>query len=201
MAHYYENDPTLDKTEFPVSFTLCGRSFTLNSSAGVFSKDGLDTGTRILLEWILQNAKPAKDVLDLGCGIGVIGAVLSSFWHCKVTGIDPNSQACHLAEENYTRCQVDGSVIEADHINDANYDMVVLNPPIRTGKAVIYSLFSQSYDHLLPGGVLYIVIRKQHGAQSTLDYLNSIGFKAGRVARDKGFWIIEARKPQDKAAE
>ncbi len=194
MSHYYQKDPTLDYTEFPISFTVRDASFTLSSSAGVFSKEGLDTGSRILAETILEKAEPAKQVLDLGCGIGVLGVILAHFWHCTVTGIDPNEQACLLCEKNYRKYQVDGKVIESDHIEDGQYDMIVLNPPIRTGKAVIYSLFEQSAAHLTPGGSLWIVIRKQHGAQSAMDYLSSLGLDTSRVNRDKGFWVIEARK-------
>jgi len=73
-------------------------------------------------------------------------------------------------------------------------DTIVLNPPIRTGKRVIYSLFEQSANHLEKNGSLWIVIRKQHGAQSAFDYLQSLGLECKRVVRDKGFWVIQATK-------
>lgn len=194
MSHYYTNDPTLDKTEFLISFSLEGKSFTLFSSAGVFSKEGLDTGTRILLEYLLKNETPQTDILDLGCGIGVVGVVLGSFWNCKVTGIDPNSQACYLSEKNYATYHIKGEILRQDYLDNKLYPCIVVNPPIRAGKKVIYSLFEQSATHLLPNGTLWIVIRKQHGGQSALDYLNSLGLQASRVFRDKGFWIIKADK-------
>ncbi|MBD5423637.1 MAG: methyltransferase [Allobaculum sp.] len=197
MSHYYENDPNLDKTEFPISFTLQGKTFTLSSSAGVFSKEGLDTGTRILLNYLLEHAKPALDVLDLGCGIGVVGVVLGTFWHCEVVGIDPNEQACHLAKKNYAAYHIQGDVLEQDHLDSGLYSCIVINPPIRTGKQVIYSLFEQCAKQLRPGGTLWVVIRKQHGGQSALDYLNSLGLKAMRVFRNKGFWILEAKKEEE----
>lgn len=196
MSHYYENDPNLDRTETPFTFELNGQSFRVLSSDGVFSKDRLDTGTRILCEYIVEHraADLGENVLDLGCGIGVIGVILSRFHPCKITGIDPNAQACHLARENYAANHVDGTIMEADHINEALYDSIVLNPPIRTGKTVIYSLFAQAYDHLKEGGTLYIVIRKQHGAQSAVDYLELLGFEVERPLREKGFWVLEAVK-------
>lgn len=196
MSHYYQADPNLDTTEFPITFDVDGRSFTVNSSAGVFSKEGLDTGSRILCETILKEAKPVADFLDLGCGIGVIGVILASFWNSRLVAIDPNSQACHLAEENYAKYNIEATVLNQDHVNDQNYPLIVLNPPIRTGKQVIYSLFEQSAAHLLPGGSLWIVIRKQHGAQSAMDKLNELGVTTRRVTRDKGFWVIEAHKPE-----
>ncbi len=194
MSHYYENDPNLDKTEFPISFTLQGKTFTLFSSAGVFSKEGLDTGTRILLNYLLEHATPYQEVLDLGCGIGVVGVVLGSFWHCQVVGIDPNAQACHLAQKNYAAYHIQGEVLEQDHLDARQYSCIVINPPIRTGKQVIYGLFDQCAQQLKMEGTLWVVIRKQHGGQSALDYLNSLGLQASRVFREKGFWILEAKK-------
>ncbi len=198
MSHYYQTDPNLDTTEFPITFEIGQRSFTLNSSAGVFSKEGLDTGSRILVETILEKASPVSDLLDLGCGIGVIGVILATAWNCQITAIDPNGQACHLAKENYAKYHVQAAVLEQDHVDDKLYPMIVLNPPIRTGKQVIYALFEQSAAHLLPGGSLWIVIRKQPGAQSAMDKLKELGLETNRVARDKGFWVIEAKKPVTK---
>lgn len=194
MSHYYEFDQNLDRSEFEISFDLHNQSFKLFSSAGVFSKEGLDTGSRILIEAILEHATPSKKVLDLGCGIGVIGVVLAHIWKCPVVGIDPNSQACHLATKNYAQYQIDATVIEDDHLSDnlGTFDTIVLNPPIRTGKKVIYSLFEQSAKHLEKDGSLWIVIRKQHGAQSAFDFLQSLGLDCKRVVRDKGFWVIQA---------
>ena len=48
MAHYFTNDTTKDT---PEEITIHFRDYTyvLNSNAGVFSKDKLDEGSRILL--------------------------------------------------------------------------------------------------------------------------------------------------------
>lgn len=199
MSHYYENDPGLDKTESALHFEIGGKSFSLMTSAGVFSKDKLDTGSRILCDYLISADVVdtlGTTILDLGCGIGVIGVILSRFHQpCKITAIDPNAQACHLTQENYVLNHVEGTVLEQDYINDQTYDTIVLNPPIRVGKEVIYSLFKQSFEHLHPGGSLHIVIRKQHGAKSAQDYLESLGFSVIRPVRDKGFWILSAKKP------
>lgn len=196
MSHYYEYDPSLDGRLIPISFTLNDERFDLNSAAGIFSSDKFDTGSRILVETLLEDAAPGRNVLDLGCGIGVIGVILSRFWHCAITGIDPNTKACELAEANYKANHVEGVVLCQDHLDDKLYDTIVLNPPIRTGKETIYRLFDECEKQLTAGGSLWIVIRKQHGAQSALDRLQAIGLQARRVARDKGFWVIQAIKPE-----
>lgn len=204
MSHYYENDPALDRSEVPFTFDLGKKQFRILASAGVFSKDKLDTGSRILCEYLIQPdvaSSLGDEILDLGCGTGVIGVILSQFHPVRYTGIDPNTQACHLAEKNYQAAHVNGSILEQDHIDEKQYSSIILNPPIRAGKAVIYSLFAQAWEHLLPGGSLNLVMRKQHGAASAVDYLEELGFETERPLRDKGFWIIRAIKPQTPVNE
>ena len=54
------------------------------------------------------------------------------------------------------------------------FDAVITNPPIRAGKAVIYKMFEDAKAHLVPGGALYLVIRKQQGAPSALKFLREL---------------------------
>ena len=100
MAHYFTNDIVKDA---PEEITIHFRDFTykLNSNAGVFSKDKLDEGTRILLETVLDNETEPENTLDLGCGIGPIALILMEYWkHTAMTMIDVNQRACQLADSN-----------------------------------------------------------------------------------------------------
>ena len=73
------------------------------------------------------------------------------------------------------------------------FDAIIINPPIRAGKAVIYGLFSDARRYLKPDGALYIVIRKQQGAPSALKYLREIYAEAEVIDRGSGFHVIRAR--------
>lgn len=194
MSHYYKEDKNVEDAPFQIDFDLAGESFSLTSNNGVFSKDKLDTGTKILLETVLEKSEPCRSVLDLGCGIGTIGTVLGTFWHCRITGIDTNARAGLLAEENYRNAGVDGTVIVQDGLEglDEKFDCILLNPPIRAGKEVIYRLFEQSLSHLSKDGALWIVMRKQHGAASAVSFLEEHGAAVSRENRDKGFWVLKA---------
>ena len=93
MSHYFTNDIVKD---VPEEITIQFRDFTykLNSNAGVFSKDKLDEGTRILLETVLDNESEPESTLDLGCGIGPIALILMEYWkHTTMTMIDVNQRA------------------------------------------------------------------------------------------------------------
>lgn len=194
MSHYFTNDEQVKDTPEKVSFSIMGKEFELNSNSGVFSKDKLDSGTRLLLETVLKNDSCTNDVLDLGCGIGPVGVVLKSFWDCRMTMLDINIKAIELAKSNMEKYQLAADVRVSDGIDTGKYDCILLNPPIRAGKKVIYSLFDQAMDHLNEGGRFWIVIRKQHGAQSALKYLKEKGYKPERIARDLGYWIIKTEK-------
>lgn len=188
MVQYFENDATQKDTPGILDFTIADRAFSLQTNSGVFSKDRLDTGTRILLETILENEKPCANVLDLGCGIGPVGVVLGTIWNCSLTLVDVNEKATQLAKKNLARNGLSGTVLCQDGVQSGSYDCVVLNPPIRAGKQTIYRLFDEAMDHCT--NALWIVIRKQHGAKSAQAYLET-KYDVSRIARDKGYWVLK----------
>jgi 16S rRNA (guanine1207-N2)-methyltransferase len=166
---------------------------TFETDAGVFSRDGLDKGTELLL-----HALPDLngDVLDMGCGWGAVGiSVASAYSGVRVTMADINQRAVELSQKNVRRNGVAARVLESDGFSDLGgekFSCILTNPPIRAGKQVIYGLFAQSAEHLLPGGSLYLVIRKQQGAPSALSYLDAVFKKTQVVKRGGGFWVIRA---------
>lgn len=195
MSHYFENDKNLQDHPVSYGFDIQGKNFLVQSNTGVFSSTKLDTGTKILLETVLKMQEPCSSLLDLGCGIGVVGLVMKTFWpECKVTLTDINERAAELARKNLKTNHLEAEVLSGDGIQKGMYSCILLNPPIRAGKETIYSLFDQCKEHLESDGSLWIVMRKQHGASSAISYLNSIGMDVERVARDKGFWILKAVK-------
>ena len=192
---YYTSDPRSESR--PRSFQLDrhGRTILFKTDAGVFSKGELDQGTRLLLD-----ALPTLSghVLDLGCGWGAIGVSLAvETPGLQVTMADVNRRALQLAAENAEqngvkdRCRV----VESDGfaaLENEMYDAVVANPPIRAGKQVIYGMFADAAGHLKPDGALYLVIRKQQGAESCIRYLSSLYHQVEKLDRSGGFWVIRA---------
>ena len=191
MSHYFENDASVVDAPCVVHFELKNKEFSLQSNAGVFSKDKLDTGTRILLETILKYEKNPISVLDLGCGIGPVGVVLSTFWDTEMTMIDVNERAVQLARCNMENIHKSATLLCQDGIQTGEYECIVLNPPIRTGKEVIYRLFDECMNHLKKDGRFWIVMRKQHGASSAVKHFEERGYHVERMARDKGYWILK----------
>ena len=191
--HYYTENPNSAHDERQVTLTALGRVLTFTTDAGVFSRDGLDRGTEVLLE-----ALPPLSgrVLDLGCGWGAVGVTLAAKYpELEVVMTDVNRRAAELARRNLAQNGARGEVLCGDGFApvEGRFDAIVTNPPIRAGKAVIYGLFAQARDYLKPGGALYIVIRKQQGAPSALKYLREIYAGAEIIDRGSGFHVIRAR--------
>ena len=190
--HYYTENPGSAHAERRIALWALGNALTFITDAGVFSRDGLDRGTEVLL-----NALPLLEgrVLDLGCGWGAVGVALGKRYpELDIVMTDINSRTVGLARRNLAENGVTATVVQGDGFAavEGCFDAIVTNPPIRAGKAVVYGLFAQAREHLNPGGALYAVIRKQQGAPSALKYLREIYSRAEIVDRGSGFHVMRA---------
>ena len=173
--HYYTAAPASAHDERRRKVRVLGVSMDFITDAGVFSRDGLDAGTRVLLE-----ALPplCGRVLDLGCGWGALGGVLAKKWpEARFVLTDVNERAAALAERNLRMNGLTNfEVVCGDGFSavEGKFDWIVTNPPIRAGKQVIYALFAEAKNYLVPGGALALVIRTQQGARSAERYLRGI---------------------------
>ena len=194
--HYYTKNPDVAHNEHRVIFEILGLRLQCTTDSGVFSREGLDMGTRILLEALPE---VSGRVLDLGCGWGPVGVALGKKYPAaEIVLTDVNERAVELSKRN----RRDNGVHNARAICgegfenvEGTYDLIALNPPIRAGKAVIYELFTNAAARLNAGGALYIVIRKQQGAESAQKYLKTVYRNVERVARDKGYWVLRCTEP------
>ena len=77
------------------------------------------------------------------------------------------------------------------------FDCVITNPPIRAGKQVIYGMFRDCAGKLRENGALYIVIRKQQGAESCVKYLKTLFNIVEKLDKSAGFWVLKAYEPKN----
>ena len=189
--HYYTENPNSAHDEWQVEVRALGNDLRFTTDAGVFSRDGLDRGTEVLLNALPE---PHGRVLDLGCGWGAVGVTLGKKYPgLEIVMTDINARAVDLARRNLVKNGVRAEVVQGDGFDAVSgpFDLIVTNPPIRAGKAVIYGLFDRARDFLAPGGSLYIVIRKQQGAPSALKHLKETYGDAEIVDREAGFWVLK----------
>ena len=177
-----------------INFEKNGIVFTFFSDLGVFSKDHIDYGSRLLVECVLKNYNSCESILDVGCGYGFIGIVLSKIFDCKCLMVDVNERAIHLCEKNISKNKVLGKVIMSNCYENVcdKYDLIVSNPPIRAGKKVVLSILKDASKFLKCDGSLWFVMRKDQGAKSIIKEL-SLQYNCEVVTKSKGFYVIKAK--------
>src|SRR5574344_1140847 len=171
MSHYFENDNNLKEDKKIINVDMFGKRFRFSTNSGVFSKDKVDYGTKLLLNNIVIHKKSGK-LLDLGCGYGVLGVILGeNYKNLDIDMVDVNERAVALANYNLKLNGVNGVNCYVSNIYEgvnSKYDYIVTNPPIRAGKDVLLQFLVGSYDYLVSDGQLWFVMRKDHGVKTMI---------------------------------
>ena len=192
MSHYFTNDK-VKSNEKIINVKIKDINLNLTVDNGVFSKKGLDFGTRTLLESI-DAEKIKGDILDFGCGYGPIGIYLAKKTNQKIDMVDINERALNLSRKNAKLNKVDVNIYQTNIYSniDKKYDYIITNPPIRVGKKILYEILFESLKHLKEKGKIFLVINKNGGAKTLLKDLNE-KYDAKVLNKNKGFYIIEAQ--------
>lgn len=198
MSHYFINDDKVASKPRKIVYSINGVDFSLDSDNGVFSKNELDKGSELLIKTLLP-IDLGKTLLDVGCGIGVIGLTLAYFHPTlNICATDVNTRALSLCDANAKSLKLSQkvTVLQSDVYTkvEGKFDSIVSNPPIRAGKKVTYEIYRGALEHLNDGGSLYIVIRKQQGAVSVKSYLEQLFGNVTVLAREKGYYILKSTK-------
>ena len=190
MSHYFTND-YVESKEVKTKCIIKDTELTLITDNGVFSKKGLDFGTRTLLETI-DNV--SGQVLDFGCGYGPIGIYLKKTYDVEVDAVDINERAMNLAKKNAELNKVNINIFESNIYENINkkYDYIVTNPPIRVGKKILYQILFEAKEYLKENGELWLVIHKDQGAKTLAKDLEK-EYTVEIKNKNKGFYIICAR--------
>ena len=192
MSQYFDN-VNLKSNITKYKTRIFDKEFCFNTDNGVFSKSKLDFGTRCLLE-TLPLDEISGELLEVGCGYGVIPIILTSVDEKIVNfdAVDINKRAIHLSEMNLKENKAEKiRFFESDIYSNVNkkYDYIITNPPIRAGKEVVRKFLLGGYDYLNDNGILYFVMRKDHGVKSMIKELEN-KYNVTIINKDKGFFVI-----------
>lgn len=192
MNQYFENNENLKSNIEIKKVKIKNKDFEFMTDNGVFSKKGLDFGTRSLLETI-NIEEITGNVLDFGCGYGPIGIYVASMTNANVHMIDINRRSLELARRNVNLNHVNVQIYESNLYENVTetFDYIISNPPIRVGKTILYELLFKAKEHLEKNGKLIIVVNKDQGAKSLMKDLEK-EYKVCLLNKNKGFYIIEA---------
>nr|WP_154799943.1 class I SAM-dependent methyltransferase [Cellulosimicrobium protaetiae] len=164
---------------YPVTTDLPDVGLRVAAFGAAFAGAGLDLGTRLLLEQLGSAGGPAgasasevtvagpRDVVDLGCGTGLLAAWAARRWpDARVVAADRSDAAVRsaalTARENGVGDRVRTVRDDAGAtLADESADVVLLNPPFHDGAALrtdtAHRMFATAGRVLRPGGELWCV--------------------------------------------
>lgn len=199
MRHYFiDREREIDEFFF-FEESFLDVNFKFKSCNDVFSKNEIDEGSKLLIKTFLENVSNNcnSKVLDLGCGYGAIGINLKKHLNdIDLTMSDVVETATNLAETNLEINEVCAKVVTTNLFDnlDEDFDYIVSNPPIKTGKTLLFKFAEDSIKHLKQKGELFVVIRKDLGMESLKNKLKSIYGNCEVVKKHKGFYILKSVK-------
>ncbi|MCP4955234.1 MAG: methyltransferase [Photobacterium aquimaris] len=185
----------------PTTWTVPEHDLTITNYANVFSSDSLDIGGRFLLDFI--PSKPQyQDIIDLGCGNGVIGIKAARLNpQANVTCVDESFMAAASCREN---AQINLNNIDKfdvmvanclDNFTNQSADLVLCNPPFHQNNTITdhiaWQMFCDAQRVLRQNGELIIIGNRQ------LKYhekLNRIFTKVDTIGNNDKFVVLRATK-------
>lgn len=196
MPHYFDEEQKGELKIRKFSAIVRWRNFDFFSSGGVFSKDEVDTGTRILAENMV--VKDGNLVLDLGCGIGVIGIVMGKlFPDSAIIMTDINKRAVKLAEMNLRLNSVVNAEVRQGNLYDTvkeRFDVIVVNPPMKAGYKVCFEIVDRARDFLKDGGSLQLVALHNKGGSRLAERMKDVFGNVETVVKKSGFRVYISKK-------
>jgi 16S rRNA (guanine1207-N2)-methyltransferase len=193
-GHYFDAEPGVASDRRAVPLDLPDLSVTLTTDRGVFARDAVDPGTKLLL---LDGPRPpaSGDLLDLGCGYGPVAVALARRSPgARVWAVDVNRRALELCRENAAAAGVDVRAVTADQVPpDVRFTGIWSNPPVRIGKAALHELLATWLDRLAREGRAALVVHRHLGADSLARWLDEEGWPTARLGSRMGYRLLEVR--------
>jgi len=203
MAHYFDETPDAKTDRRMIDYRVDGTNFTFVTDSNVFSRNEVDFGSSLLIEELIrdcrEDGRDSGNFLDLGCGVGVVGIVFKyKFMRFEVTGVDLNSRAVSLANENASSNGVKAQFVQSDILDkipdSVQFDVVATNPPVRAGKATVFKFYDEAFARMNDGAAIYVVLQRKQGAPSTEKKLNELFGNCETLAIRGGYRVMKAVK-------
>lgn len=199
---YFAAHPQAQHDPQMIHYQLGDLNLRFKTDAGVFSKRRIDYGSGVLIKGMQRLSFPKANILDVGTGYGPLGLFAAKLWPDQgVDMIDINERGLSLAKDNARLNQIENAHIFASDLYTKiapaqKYGLIISNPPIRAGKKIVNAILAGAQTHLVPAGVLLIVIQKKQGEPSARKFLLKTYGNCQILKRDKGYYLLQATNEQ-----
>lgn len=145
-----------------ITENLCGFEIKLKTKSGIFSKSGVDAGSKLLID--NMKVSDGSLVADLGCGTGIIGFVAAK--------LNPSGHV-HLLDDHLRSVELAGENVDLNNLKNVEvflsdlfsavgsrtYHLILSNPPQHLGNEFLIDCTKQCFDHLKNKGAVYWVVQ------------------------------------------
>ncbi|WP_241385371.1 class I SAM-dependent methyltransferase [Rhodococcus sp. CH91] len=184
---------------FPVRESLPELDLTVVAHGSVFAGPRLDIGTRFLLDFLPRIDRGAQLAVDLGCGTGILAAMVArQLPTARVIATDQSAAAVTSAAETAAANGLSDRIETlrddaAAAIPSGSVDLVVCNPPFHVGATVhtgaAHRMFAAAARILRPGGEMWTVYNRH------LDYRPALSGVVGTTrveGRNRKFTVTRS---------
>lgn len=197
LEHYFVEHPKSKARFGIIQACLRGKRFEFLTSSGVFSKEKIDLGTRLLIECMLLPKKGG--VLDLGCGYGAVGISAAAFNpDLRVVMVDVNYRATWLARQNVQRNCIFNAEVKRGNLYEPLegyvFDCVLSNPPVSAGLEVVKAMICGATEYMAKKGVFQMVIRSKVAGKRFCGFFEEAFGNVEVLARESGYRVLISKK-------
>ncbi len=150
--------PNIDSS-FETFDVLSNKTLTFKVRQGLFSSEGMDIGTQLLLNHASDVS--GASILDVGCGYGALGVTLAARG-ASVLMVDVDARAVALANNNikFNDLKSEARIFDGSHfLPGVKFDAVYSNPPTHAGSQMLRNIFDSMLKSLKNQGYGMIVIK------------------------------------------
>ena len=197
FSHYFTEQPKSKPHYGIISTYLRDRRFKFMTASGVFSKNHIDLGTRLLSESMVLPKQGS--VLDLGCGYGVVGIAAAAINpSLNVFMVDVNVRAIRLARKNVEINNVENVIAKRGclykPVEDVIFDCILSNPPISAGMEIVKGMISEAPVHMAQKASFQMVVKSKIAGKRFCSFFEEAFGNVRVLARGSGYRVLLSEK-------
>jgi release factor glutamine methyltransferase len=160
----------------------------------------------LLADAVLSEIKGKEWILEVGCGSGIISAVIKANTTAKITGIDINPYAAACTKENGV------DAIRGDLLSciKGKFDMIIFNPPYlptikeetakndttkdwinvaldggNDGRRLISRFLEDAVEHLVENGRIIMLVSSLTGIEEVKSMMRSLNYGVKEITKER----------------